>query len=253
MNLSSLLSASFLAAVLASPSAATHFSSPLGFSFDHPEGWVVATKETRQAIVEKSRSAFEKLGNVDFGNMAALLFDPCDDEFIENVNVVISPGRLPVNEESCRKLTQAISEQLRGSGVSVADQQMEIVTFGKRKAISNRWTMTGLAPGVVVRQWQVMMPGRNQTYTVTASASVASFPRYEARFRSVFDSFRPDGGGLGFWHSLPSIAQYAIIGGIGGGIAGAIGALLKRKARVAGGDKSAGQSRDSNEQQMPVD
>jgi hypothetical protein len=253
MSLPAILSSSFLVAVLTGQPAGSHFSSPLGFSFDHPQGWVVATKETRQAVVGETKVALEKLGRVDFGKMAVILFDPCDDEFIENVNVVISPGRLPISEESCRKLTQELSNQRRGSSVRVADQRVEIVTFGNRKAISNRWTMTGLTPGVAIRQWQIVMPGRTQTYTVTASASVANFPRYEARFRGIFASFKPDGGGLGVWYGLPSIAQYAIIGGIVGGIAGAIRVLFKRKDRDREDNIPTMQRQDSNEQKTPAD
>ncbi len=236
------LIAGFLLIVLATQARAGHFSSASGFSFDYPDGWVVATKEQRQAVRERYKAVFEKMGDVDLGKMAVLVFNPENDGFAENVNVVVSAGRMPVNEDSRRKLEQAFSEQLGRAGLTPIDLRSEIVTFGRRKAISTRWIMAGLVPGVVLRQWQVAIPGRNQTYAVTASASTTTFPQYEPRFRSIFASFKADAGALGFWHGLPGIVQSAIIGGITAGIAAAIGVRLRpvfrRKAGMSGDNKA---------------
>ncbi|MCU0917830.1 MAG: hypothetical protein MUC88_25195 [Planctomycetes bacterium] len=232
MAIPSWLSVIVLLAVAANQSPRHHFSSPQGFSFDYPAGWIVATEETRAAVMEEARPILEKLGNVDFRTVAAMVFDPCDDGFIENVNVIITPGRLPINEESRRKLSQVTAQQLRNSGIGAADERTEIVTFDERRAISTHRTVTGLVPGVTVRQWQIVLPGRNRTYTVTASATEATFPRYETHFRTILAGFRPDGGAMGLWHRLPRVAQYAIIGGIAGALWGVFRWLVPRKARA---------------------
>jgi hypothetical protein len=234
MSPTSLLSASLLLAAAASPSATRHYSSPRGFSFDYPEPWVVAAQETQQAILDHYKPVLEKMGKVDFNRMAVLVFDPCDDGFVENLNVVVSRGRMPVNEESCRKLAQALAGQMQSGGLNPTNVRTQILVFGRRKVLSTHWTLAGLAPGVTLRQWQIAVPGANQTYIVTASATTATFPRYEARFRDIFASFQPDGGVLGLWYRIPRIVQYAIIGGIAGGIVGALRCLFKRKVPDAG-------------------
>jgi hypothetical protein len=238
MSLMSLLSTGILLAAAAAQPATTHFSSPRGFSLDYPQGWVVGTRETQQALLSQYKSVFEKMGKVDLSRMAVMVFDPCDDEFIENISVVISSGRVPVTEESCRKLAQELPAQMQGAGLSVTDVRTELVVFGNRNVISNRYLLTGLRPGLTLRQWQILVPGANRTYIVTASATQATFPRYEARFRDIFGSFQADSGVLGLWYGIPNIIRYAIIGGIVGGLAGGIRALFKRKPPQADGTKT---------------
>lgn len=229
MHIPSLLLTNLFLLAIYSQSQPGHFSSTRGFSFDYPKQWIVATKEQKQIMQDKSRYILAKLGDVDLNRMAVIVFDPQDDDFIESLNVVITQGKIPVNGNSRQEHARIITRQMRNAGVELKNVRSEIVSFSGRKAISVRWTIDNPLMSGSVSQWQVAMPGRNQTYILTASAGIKNFAIYESSFRMIFESFVTDGGKLGFWHSLPRSLQYAVIGGAAGAVFGALICLFKKR------------------------
>jgi hypothetical protein len=204
------------------------FSSAQGFSFEYPGGWVVLTKEQQHILVNEYKTVLGKLGDINFDTMAVVVFSPQNDDYPENLNVVVTPGSIPVNEDSRQKHAQILPEQMRDAGLTVADIVGEITKFGNREALSLRMTVNHPSMGGSIRQWQVAMPGRNQTYIITASASAASFQASEEIFKRTFESFEVDGGSIWFWHSLPGVAQYAIGGAVIGMVISLLGTLFKK-------------------------
>jgi len=209
------------------------FSSTQGFSFAYPEGWVVLTKEQQHVLVNEYKTVLGKLGDVNFDAMAVIVFNPQNEEFPENINVIVAPGMVPVNEDSKQKHTQTMSEGMRNAGITVTDTVSEITKFGDREALSLRMTLNYPSLSRPIRQWQVALPGRNQTYIITASAGAASFQTYEGAFKRALESFEVDGGSFWFWHSLPAVAQYAIGGAVIGLVISLLGTLFKK---IAGGN-----------------
>jgi hypothetical protein len=207
------------------------FSGTQGFSFEYPNGWVVLTKEQQRALVNEYKTVLGKLGEIDFDRITVAVFNPQNSEFPENVNVVVAPGSIPVNEDSRQKHAQTMSEGMQTAGVTVTNIVSDITKFGEKQALSLQWTMKHPALGISIRQWQVAIPGRNQTYIITASASAANFQTYEAGFKRAFESFEVDGGSLGFWHSLPGWVQNAIWGAVIGMVISLLGLLFKNKDR----------------------
>lgn len=214
--------------VLPGEAQPNRFSSTQGFSFEYPKGWVVVTKEQKRILIDEYKAIFEKLGKVNFDRMAVMVFNPENDEYAENVNVVVSPGRMPASEDSREKLAEMLPKQLRDAGIEATDVFSKITKFGDKQALSVHWTANYPTGVGSIRQWQVAIPGRNQTYIITASASTASFHVYEASFKIISDSFEVDGGSLGVWHSLPKWTQNALVGGVIGALIGLAGSLFKK-------------------------
>ncbi len=217
--------------VLTAEAQTNRFNSTQGFSFEYPQKWVVATKEQQIAASSELKSAFKQLGDINFDRIAAVVFNPADDGFIESVNVVITQGSIPVNEDSRQKHIQAVTEQLRNAGVKVTDIKSELTRFGEHQALSLQQTLNDPSGNGLIRQWQIAMPGRNQTYIITATARVENFPTYEASFKKIFESFEVDGGSLGFWHGLPGWVQNALIGAGIGALIGMLGSLFKKMSQ----------------------
>lgn len=213
--------------VLSVEAQTKRFSSTQGFSFEYPGEWIVLTKEQQHTLANEYKTVLGKLGEIDFDRIAVAVFNPQNQVSPENVNVVAAPGSMPVNEDSRQQHTRMLPEQMRNMGVTVTDIVSEITTFGSKQALSLQWTMDHPRGGSI-RQWQVAVPGRNRTYIITASASASKFQVYEASFKRVFESFEVDGGDLWFWHSLPRVAQYAIVGALIGIAISLLGTLFKK-------------------------
>ena len=198
------------------PSAvmAGHYSSIRGFSLDYPDGWVAATKEETSEMAKEVKVVFEKIKNINNDRIAVVIFDPKNDDFIEGINIIVSPGKMPLNDKLRREFTQMFSKQMEAMGLEVKKTNSKIDKIGGKKCLSLRWTMASQAIGFDIIQWQVAFPGKNSTYILTASATSASFPIYEEKFRKTFASFNTDGGIFAFWHRMPKLAQDAIIGAL---------------------------------------
>jgi hypothetical protein len=82
-----------------------------------------------------------------------------------------------------------------------------------------------------MRQWQVVLSSRRQSYIVTCTAPAAVYGQIEPVFTQIVHSVRiePDKGFA--WGDLSPVARYAILGAIAGGAVGGILALARRLRR----------------------
>lgn len=205
----------------------SRFSSSRGFSFEPPPGWLVASKEQTQVLTQEVKTQLNKLGNVNLDRVAVVAFDPAEDEFAETMNVVVSPGRIPLDEQGVEeKLARAIRTQYSEAGVSVSSLKASLHTFGVHKGLLVESQM-GMQ-GVDIRQWQVMIPGGKQSYIVTCTASSDEFDSFQPLFTAAIATMQIDEGLSG----VPGWLINALVGGAIGGLFGAAKWLFSDKTKV---------------------
>jgi len=187
---------------------AAEFSSLRGFSLEYPDPWCVATSAQRDTITSEARSMFDKLGNVNWSAMAVVIFNPEEGESAESVNVVVAPGVLPLDEGADAEIADQAAAQYSLLGLDFDLVKVERTTVQDKDALS----ITGDVemPGFdrPLRQRQVIVAGRTQTYIVTCGACREDFEEYEPVFAQVVDSLQVDsgiGGGPGTAFQLPSV------------------------------------------------
>lgn len=195
---------------------AAEVTSPRGFSFKHPDDWKVLTASQQETVSHELKSLLERLGKINLHSMAVMVVNPVEDAFAENINVVVAPGVPKADAAADREYAQALSQMYSTAGVHVVGSKVERTKFGGREVLSAHSDVRFPGHDDVVRQWQVVFPGRSQSYVVTCSAQVSDFHRYEPIFAEAIESMRVDVGLGGLWYSLPTGMRWAIVGGLVG-------------------------------------
>jgi hypothetical protein len=208
------------------------FTSPRGFSITPPDGWTVASKETISQMAGVAREQLSKLGNINFDRVAVVLFNPADAVASENINVVVSPGRMPIEDSDAE---QKMADALRGAygkmGVTITRLSVTRKTFGSHKALvaDVDWNTAGMQ----IRQWQVALASTGQSFIVTCTAPPPSFDSATPTFSKAIESMKYAEPEAAFFGSgLPTWARGALIGA-------AIGALYGLYKLVASFKKTA--------------
>ncbi|MCA8999670.1 MAG: hypothetical protein KDA80_21925, partial [Planctomycetaceae bacterium] len=91
---------------------------PSGFSFSYPEGWFVITKpgaQLQDALPENIQN-YVRENQVGLNNVNVLLMRDAESDFLENVNVVVIPQEVPVNQNSVRQQQAAMDREFSSMG-----------------------------------------------------------------------------------------------------------------------------------------
>jgi len=215
----------------ASAALAGEFKSERGFSLTYPDGWSAMSKEQQKDAADQAKAVLSKAPDINLDKVAVFLFNPTPASLGENVNVVVIAGRLPMDDASCSKYRNGLIEQYGRAGIHVSHTDCRLIKVGDRDAIS--WHCDAQFPGPVplMRQWQVVLSSRRQSYIVTCTAPAAVYGQIEPVFTQIVHSVRiePDKGFA--WGDLSPVARYAILGAIAGGAVGGILALARRLRR----------------------
>lgn len=156
--------------------------SPQGYSVGLPPGWRPATSEELHAAVAgvgKDPRAIDML-----------LLHPVPDDFVENVTIVVTPGRLRVEEGSVSKYVDAYATSFEGNAFRYEplDARVEELSGLRFISILHRLRLGEELPEL--RQWVAVIPGNKTTYTLTCTAREADFETYEPAFRHIVSRFR---------------------------------------------------------------
>jgi len=163
------------------------FTSPQGFSITPPDGWAVASKEIAGQLSRAVQEHFQKLGNIDLDKLAVVIFNPNDAEGSQNLNVVVSPHRIPIDESDAEeKLVKMLKDQYAQIGVQIGSVAVNRKTFGTHAALVS--DVESNFGGPPMRQWQVMLPAGSRTLIVTCSAPQASFGQAIPAFTKAIES-----------------------------------------------------------------
>lgn len=228
----SALATGFLLAVVCVASAG-QYTDPTGFSFTYPDGWVSISKLSQAALPQELKGWMSK-NHIDLSKVSVVVAHPSQSDFYENLNVVVTAGDAPIDEDSCRQLRSVIPQQLRMLGVTIENVDAGVQQLGANKAIVVEFQSR--MPGVTfpLRQCQFYMSSGGKTFIVTCTAKASTFSQFAPTFVQMAASFKLPGGSqqsagrAGI--STPAGDQWAewkshwLMGLIVGGVAGMIGA-----------------------------
>jgi hypothetical protein len=163
-------------------------ASPQGFSLDAPPAWVIATKENQEQVLRDYAGVLGKLGQLDFDRVAVLVFNPANKDFAENINVIVAPGKMPL-DEMMPKMADMLKTEFKRLGLEPANITSERIKINGHDAISAKYEMTYPVPDAPkVKQWQVIVPGESKTYVFTCTAAASSYAQMEPLFSAALNS-----------------------------------------------------------------
>jgi hypothetical protein len=203
---------------------AERYKSTQGFSIDPPDGWTVASKEQSQQLAEAVK---ERLKQFDLNRIAVVMFDPANPR--NNINVVIGPGRVTVDEKSAEQYRTSLGNQYRQMGLELENFTVDQRTFGKHSALFadylNDYAKLGGDPGKV-HQWQAIFPGSGKSFFVTCTALADQYAAMVPIFTKTLESIDYE---TGMFDNMPPWMRTALIGAVIGALAGLILSLMKKK------------------------
>jgi hypothetical protein len=216
------------------------YSDPSGFSFTYPEGWFVAksahdAKDSIQ-VPPEIKSWMEK-NNVDLGKASVILVRQGDEDFLENLNVVVTNGELAVSEHGLNELLKMLPQQYASIGAQVDHLEGRVQKHGANDTLVVDFQSKLPVVDTLLRQRQVFIPGGGKSFIVTCTGPAAKFGKYVPTFETIVASFKvpaPIGQGIDWVRVLRAGVTFGILGGVIGGLVG-----LFKKLANAGKSKAA--------------
>jgi hypothetical protein len=206
------------------------YSDPSGYSFTHPDDWI-AIKGNSLGNVDENLPPETKdwiaKNNVDLSRISMVLLRKGEGEFLENLNVVVENQQIPLDANSVKQLTDAITQQYRQMGVTPEGFEARVEQVGGREALVANYQIR--IPGMpdLMRQKQVMFPGGGKTFIITCTAPASTLEEHRSTFDTVLSSFQaPAPVAKGF--SFDNMIITGLVGAIVGGLVAALFAI-KRK------------------------
>lgn len=217
--------------VASTAATAGEHADPAGFSFKYPDTWFAITSVNRDSLPPELKNWVAR-NRVDLTRVKVTVLRRANEEFLENLNVVVDTQQMPINNASLQKLLEIIPQQFRSVGVTIEDMQGRLGQFGANQAIILEYRSR--LPGVPIplKQRQVMLAGGGKTFIVTCTAKQDTFDQHVGTFDSILASFNvpaPIAQGV----NLNPILRGALVGGIVGGLAAILAYFRRKKAKAA--------------------
>lgn len=178
-----------------------------GYSIRYPAGWRV--------IDPQSTSSMTRAAACDL-----VITKGLGVEGSPNLNVVISRGEMPINDEAretLRQMPQQAASMLRGRAENVVVRDE---TINGQPGLTVQYDMT--AGGKKLTQMAFSMPKGGKTYIFTCTGPRESFRSLEPTFRMMIASVE-----VSFLNSMPRWLLFALIGGGISLLAAVLGKVFK--------------------------
>ncbi len=212
------------------------FRDPSGFSFTYPNGWVPITRDkmddVKQVIPPALKDWIDR-NHVDLSRISVMLIRDGHDEFLENLNVVVSDQGFPINDEALKKVPEAVMQQYASMGITVKNLQTRVQRIGPHDALVLEYRHD--IPNVETPLWQrqVMMPGGGKLYIITCTAKADRVEEYQPTFDNILASFRVPAVTSKPLFDWNRILTTSITGGIVGGLVGGLSWVVKQFRKPA--------------------
>ncbi len=206
----------------------SEYSDPSGYSFSYPEGWYAAGKLTGMSEkLPRELGDWIAKNNVDLDKISVVLLRAGRGDFLENMNVVVLPQEISINDKTMKELSDEIPQQYHNMGASIAKLESSLQKIGENNAMELNYESH--LPGVPypLRQRQAYFSGGGKSYIVTCTGKADAFEKYSPVFDNILSSFKvPPSSSTGF--KGDRILILAIVGGVLGLIFGIIKKVLGR-------------------------
>jgi hypothetical protein len=206
--------------------ASQTFTSPQGFTLTPAPGWIVASKDVTNELAGKVQDALKNVKDIDLNKFAAVVYNTADPSGAQNMNVVVSPDPIPIDESGVEdKLSTMLRDQFKGVGITIDKLSVNHKTIGTHAALLA--DMESTMNGTPIRQWQAYFPSADHTLIVTCTAPQSLFTSVEPAFNQTLESMTFPEAKSG--SKVPGWLTGAIIGGGIGLVYGIFVALLKKR------------------------
>jgi hypothetical protein len=178
-----------------------------GYSIRYPAGWRV--------IDPRSTSAMTRAGACDL-----VITQGLGVEGSPNLNIVITRGEMPLNDEAretLKQIPQQAASMLRGRAENVVVRDEAI---NGQPGLTVQYDMT--VGGKKLTQMAFSMPKGGRTYIFTCTAPKENFRSLEPTFRMMIASVE-----VSFLNSMPRWLLFALLGGGISLLAALLGKLFK--------------------------
>lgn len=207
------------------------YADPSGFSITYPDGWVVVNRAAmsgaQQALPPEMRDWVAK-NKLDLSKVAVMVVRNGQEDFLENLNVVVNNQQIPTDDNAVKQLTAAMPGQYAAMGAQVTNIQGRVQKVASRDAVVVEYDAR--LPGVEtpLRQRQVALPGGGKTYIVTCTARADTFDKYQPTFDAVLASFKAPAPAGFDWSRVFSTG---VIGGLIGLVVAVVLGVMKKKPK----------------------
>jgi hypothetical protein len=224
-----LVLATLVLATGATSTVAGEYRDPTGFSFVYPEGWFVVPN-LQDVTKDKSlppgiRNWLEK-HPIDLNKARLLLVRNADDEFLQNLNVVVVDQQQPVNDTLLKQNLKLFPQQFTSMGLNVNDLQGRLQKVGINEALVFDYRFIVPGTETEVKQRQVHIPGGGKTFIVTCTWKADTSADSLQPFENMLASFNVPAP-IARRFDMTSVLRGAIIGAV-------IGALIVLFRTIAG-------------------
>lgn len=206
--------------------AGGEYRDPTGFSFVYPDGWfaVAAFQEgaIRETMPPEIQAWLEK-NSIDFKKVSVLLVREGHEEFLENMNVVVVPDQLSLNDRSVKDLLNQLTQKYASMGMKLGKLEGQARKIGANQTYVVEYRIVFPFDDSPLIQRQVFIPSGGKTYVVTCTGKAETFADHAPTFESILASLKvPAPISQGFnWNRV-------LMTGIFGGVVGGLFPLFKK-------------------------
>ncbi len=209
-----------------------------GISMNIPDNWMALSKEQTQSLPGEIRERFPQLSKIDISKLEASAYDTSCDGFLENVNIVITSGKMPLSNDILKQVVDALLKQYADMGMNPSIISSKISRFGENDAAVVHEEINSHYANGRIQQLLAMIPSGNETYIITFSFAKENSEAYLAGVNEILNSVKIEHSSGSSGQQLSPLARniikYTISGAIIGAAVGLAQYLKNRKKKNTG-------------------
>jgi hypothetical protein len=185
--------AAALSLISVTAAVAGEYTDPSGFSFTYPEGWFAVAKWQKFAKIPPELTNWAANNHMDLNRAAVVVIHAVYVDLPDNLNVIVEPQEIPLDEASVKEFVDGIAQQFRSMGLPTAGLTGGVQPVGDNKAVVLDYL--GPPPGqrFFAHQRQYYLPLAGKTYILTCTAKPERFAQCAAVFEEIVKSFSATG------------------------------------------------------------
>ncbi|RLS52937.1 MAG: hypothetical protein DWH91_15450 [Planctomycetota bacterium] len=212
---------------------AADYTSLAGYTLQIPEGWVAASfANLNQLPPEIQKYLVDQ--KLDLKAIDLLVLGPEEfGQFRSNLNVVVTPGQIPVGKMTPEQFQKQATDQYQKLGVTISNHTVRKVNVAEREVFEMIYDATMPWAMDPIRQRQLMIPGGGKTFVVTFTSTLEGYAEDSKIFDAIQQTIQVP---VETWSLGNGILSSGLRGGILGGLIGgavAVFAKFRKKSPPA--------------------
>jgi hypothetical protein len=206
-----------------------------GISMNIPDNWMILSKGQTRSLPDEIRQRFPQMRNIDFNKLETSAYDTSCEGFLENVNIVMVRGQMPLSNDAITQVADALEKQYADLGMNPSIVSSKISSVGKNDAAVVHCEIDSHYSNGRIQQLLAMMPADRETYIITFSFPENNSEVYLAGINQILSSVKLEHPADSSGRISPlvmNIIKYTLLGAILGAAVGLAQYLKNRKKRI---------------------